>query len=167
MTLYGNRYTILFSSREEVERQLSSNGVEWHTDDQIDDEETVDESIERATGEVKARLNKLFADTDLANSPWVRYRATIITCYYLSIRRGNSSIYESLYYQALDDFERLIGGELYLPELPRTVSNVIMVQNYTSDNRFPFTPIRVDVISSTEVVPGQINVNRVIPFSWF
>lgn len=166
MALQGTRYPILFSSDEEIDRQLSVNGVEWHTDDQSDDSDVRLEVLERATGTAKAKLNKLYADADLANSPWVRYRVTIIACYYLSIRRGNVSIYESLYFDCITDFDKLIDGEYYLSELPISNSPPMMVQNYRTDNRFPFTPVRVDQINSSKIVPGQTNVIGYTPFPW-
>lgn len=167
MTLLGNRYPYLFSSREEIDRQISVQGTEWHSDDVSDDDDVILEVVERATGTVKAKLNRLYADVNLASSPWVRHRATIIACYYLSIRRGNVSIYESLYFQALDEIDQLIDGELFLEELPRNNSNPIAVQNYHTDNRFPFSPIRIDMITSTVIAPGQTNVDRIAAFLWF
>lgn len=166
MALQGTRYPILLSSDEEMDRQLSVDGIEWHTDDQSDDSDVRLEVLERGTGTAKAKLNKLYADADLANSPWVRHRVTIICCYYLSIRRGNVSIYESLYFDAMLDFDKLIDGEYYLSELPISNSPPMMVQNYRTDNRFPFTPVRIDQINSSKIVPGQTNVIGYNPFPW-
>jgi hypothetical protein len=166
MTLQGTRYPILFTSDEEMDRQISVSGVEWHVDDQSDDADVRLEVRERATGTAKAKLNKLFADSDLANSPWVRHRVTIIACYYLSIRRGNVSIYESMHFEALDDFDKLINGEYFIQELPVSNSPPIMVQNYRTDNRFPFTPVRVDLLNSTKTVAGQTNLIGWVPFPW-
>jgi hypothetical protein len=166
MSLQGIRYSILFTSDEEMDRQLSNAGTEWHVDDLSDDADVRLEIKERATGTAKAKLNKLYADSDLANSPWVRHRVTIIACYYLSIRRGNVSIYESAYFEALADFDKLIDGEYYLAELPVTTSQPILVQNYRTDNRFPYTPVRVDQFNSSKIVSGQTNVIGWIPFPW-
>ena len=166
MTLYGNRYPILLTSNEEMDRQLSTTGTEWHVDDQSDDSDVRLETCERATGTAKAKLNKLFADIDLANSPWVRHRVTIIACYYLSIRRGNVSIYESMHFEALSDFDKLIDGEYYLSELPISNSPPLLVQNYRIDNRFPFTPVRIDQLNSSKIVSGQTNVIGWVPFPW-
>jgi hypothetical protein len=149
-----------------MERQLSVTGVEWHVDDVSDDEDVRLEVRERATGTVKAKLNKLYADVDLEKSPWVRHRTTMIACYYLSIRRGSVSIYESQYFEALADLDKLLDGDYYLEELPISNSSPLLVQNYRIDNRYPLTPVRVDQLNSSKIVSGQTNVIGWNPFPW-
>jgi hypothetical protein len=165
MALQGQRYPYLFTSEEEMERLLSEDGALLHTDDVSDNEEMLYEIIERATGRVKQVLNKSFDDVNLAQSPRVREIATIIGCYLLSIRRGNPSLYQEQYIEAMSDLEQIADGELYLSELPRSGNTVAVFQNVSSDNRFPFSPIRVDAITSTRSVGGQF-LNRMIPFLW-
>lgn len=164
---YGTPYPITFTSREEIERQVSADAVNWHTDHQSDDELIMEEEVQRATGTVKSRLNKLFSDIHLSQSPWIRHRCTIIACHNLSIKRGNSSIYESQYFQILEEFVDLLDGELFLEELPRQAGASVVMQNIHTDNRYPFTPIRTDVISSSEIVANQINLDRWSTFTWF
>lgn len=165
MTLYGQRYAYLFTTEEELKRLLSVEGVDLHTDDYDDNDEVIAEVIERATGRVKMVLNKGFDDVDLMNSPRIREIATIIGCYLISIRRGNASLYQEQYIEALADLEQIANGEVYLSELPRSSNTLCVMQNVSSDNRFPFTPIRVDHITSTRTVSGQF-LNRMIPFLW-
>lgn len=161
----GQRYARWFTSREELTRLLSEEAVLLHTDDSEDQEEVLEEIIERATGRVKQELNKAFDDIDLYNSPRIREIATIIGCYLISVRRGNPSLYSEMYMEAMIDLERIASGELYLTELPRSSNTAVVAQNVSSDNRFPFTPIRVDVVTSTRTIGGQF-LNRNLPFLW-
>lgn len=165
MALQGQRYPYLFTSEEEIERLLSEDGALLHTDDVSDNEEMLYEIVERATGRVKQILNKSFDDVNLKNSPRIREIATIIGCYLLSIRRGNPSLYQEQYIEALTDLEQIANGDLFLSELPRSGNTLVVFQNVSSDNRFPFSPIRVDAITSTRSVGGQF-LNRMIPFLW-
>lgn len=165
MALQGQRYPYLFTSEEEMERLLSEDGTLLHTDDVSDNEEMLYELAERATGRVKQVLNKSFDDVNLKNSPRIREIATIIGCYLLSIRRGNPSLYQEQYVEAMSDLEQIADGDLYLSELPRSGNTLVVFQNVSSDNRFPFSPIRVDAITSTRSVGGQF-LNRMIPFLW-
>jgi len=165
MTLSGQRYPYLFTSEDEMLRLVSEDGTLLHTDDVADNDEVIYEIAERATGRIKQVLNKSFDDINLTQSPRIREIATIIGCYLLSIRRGNPSLYAEQYVEALADLEQIANGELYLAELPRSGNTLVVFQNVSSDNRFPFSPIRVDAITSNRTVSGQF-LNRMIPFLW-
>lgn len=165
MTLYGQQYSYLFSSREELERLFSDLGVEMHSDHVPDNTELLQELLQSATGRVKQRLNKSFDDVNLKDSPRIREITTIIAAYLLSIRRGNPSLYQEQYIEALADLDAIAEGEYFIQELPRSNNTMVVMQNVSSDNRFPFTPIRVDSITSTRTVGSQF-LNRAIPFLW-
>jgi hypothetical protein len=165
MTLQGQRYPFVFTSEDEMNRLISEDGALLHTDDVADNEEVMYELCERATGRIKQVLNKSFDDIDLKNSPRIREIATIIGCYLLSIRRGNPSLYAEQYIEALTDLDQIATGDLFLSELPRSGNTLVVFQNVSSDNRFPFTPIRVDSITSNRTVGGQF-LSRMIPFLW-
>ena len=146
-------------------RLISEDGTLLHTDDVTDNDEIIYELTERATGRIKQVLNKSFDDIDLAQSPRIREIATIVGCYLLSIRRGNPSLYAEQYVEALADLEQIANGELYLSELPRSGNTQVVFQNVSSDNRFPYSPIRVDAITSSRTVSSQF-LNRMVPFLW-
>lgn len=165
MTLQGQRYPYLFTSEDEINRLISEDGTLLHTDDVADNDEVLYELAERATGRIKQVLNKGFDDVDLQNSPRIREIATIIGCYLLSIRRGNPSLYAEQYVEALADLDQIASGDLFLSELPRSTNTLVVWQNVSSDNRFPFSPIRVDAITSSRTVGSQF-LNRMIPFLW-
>jgi hypothetical protein len=165
MTLQGQRYPFVFTSEDEMNRLISEDGALLHTDDVADNEEVMYELCERATGRIKQVLNKSFDDINLKDSPRIREIATIIGCYLLSIRRGNPSLYAEQYIEALTDLDQIATGDLFLSELPRSGNTLVVFQNVSSDNRFPFTPIRVDSITSNRTVGGQF-LSRMIPFLW-
>lgn len=165
MALYGQRYPFLFTTEEEMQRLFSEVGVQMHSDDFVDNSEVLYEIIERATGRVKQILNKGFDDSVLHQSPRIREIATIVACYLLSVRRGNPSLYAEMYIEAMADLESIANGDQYLSELPRSSNTLVVFQNVSSDNRFPWTPIRVDWLTSTRTVSGQF-LNRTIPFVW-
>jgi hypothetical protein len=165
MTIPGQLYPFEFTSSEEIKRLFSEDGLDMHTDDFSDSSEIVKEFIQRATGRVKQELNKSFDDVDLQYSPRIREIATIIACYLISIRRGNPSLYSDQYMESMIDLERIANGDLYLSELPRSGNTSVVYQNVSSDNRFPFTPIRVDSITSSRTVGGQY-ISRNLPFLW-
>lgn len=165
MTLPGTRYAYYYTSKDEGINMLSEDGLLNHTDDFFDDEELVQQYVERATGRVKAIMRKAFDDVDLANSPFVREKATIIFCYLISIRRGNPSLYQEQYIEAIEDLKDVVDGTLYLDELPRSSNAAAYMQNVSSDNRNSWTPIRVDPISSTKLT-GKEFIQRVSPFTW-
>ncbi len=165
MTLQGQRYPFVFTSEDEMNRLISEDGALLHTDDVADNEEVMYELCERATGRIKQVLNKSFDDINLKDSPRIREIATIIGCYLLSIRRGNPSLYAEQYIEALTDLDQIATGDSFLSELPRSGNTLVVFQNVSSDNRFPFTPIRVDSITSNRTVGGQF-LSRMIPFLW-
>lgn len=165
MTLSGQRYPYLFTSEDEIMRLISEDGTLLHTDDVADNDEIIYELIERATGRIKQVLNKSFDDVNLAQSPRIREIATIVGCYLLSTRRGNPSLYAEQYVEALADLEQIANGELYISELPRSGNTLVVFQNVSSDNRFPYSPIRVDAITSSRTVSSQF-LNRMVPFLW-
>lgn len=166
MAIQGTPYQYVYTSRKEMEELHSEQGLNMAMDDQSDDDDVLDTLIQRATGRVNQHLNKVFDSVDLQNSQRVREIATIIACYLLSVRRGNPSLYMELYLEAMEDLRDIASGELYLAELPRSSGSPINMQNISSDNRYPFTPMRVDPISATKIT-GKERVARPAIFWWF
>jgi len=154
----------VYTSREERNRLLGEQGTDWHSDDVSDDTDINLEIDIRATARVNQVLQKLFSPVDMNSSPWVRERATIIGCYLDSIRRGNPSLYQEQYIEAIADMEAVVAGDYYL-DLPRSSNASVIFQNVSSDNRFPFTPMRVDPITASRLT-GQEFITRWLPFSW-
>jgi hypothetical protein len=159
-----------YTSLAEIQRLFSVDAVENRRDDytalEPDYVDTMNEIIIRAHYEVKSIINKLFDDSVAKPHPWIRARATYIGAYLLSIRRGNDSQYFNEYLEALEDLTALVNGERYLDDLPANVTSQAVFLNVSSDNRYPFTPMRIDPISATPDVSGVRFVQRYIPFSW-
>lgn len=168
---YTSQLTYVFTSVTEMSRLFSQEAVDVRTDD-VDPIEEADELqdlynelIDRATYRCKSILNKIFADADLYRHPWVREKATIVACYLLSIRRGNPSQYADQFYEAIEEMQALVDGDLVLEDLPRAGFAAIVMQNVHVDNRFPYSPIRVDIINSTKTV-GTEFLQYFVPFAW-
>lgn len=165
-----NSLSFYFTSKAELERLFSSLGIEYRRDDFADypSEYTkvLLEIISQATYEVKAILNKLFEDSDLFRSIWVRRRATIIGCYLFSIRRGNDSQYYNEYLDALADLNDLLEGKLYLEELPSGPGTRVGFYNISTDNRRPAHSVRVDSVTSSDLL-GVKFPQWYRPYLWF
>jgi phage gp36-like protein len=166
MALYGTRLPRVYTSRDEINDSLSEYGVDLRLDDLITGDADVMLSIcEKATARVQSIMRKAFDDIDLANSVWVRERATIIAVYLLSTRRGNPGLLRDQYEEAMVELEMAVSGDLYV-DLARSSDTVAVMQNVNSDNRFPFTPMRVDPLTSTKLVDGQFYRVITYPLAW-
>lgn len=159
-----------YTSKEEIEKLFSVEAVDERLNDydplSTEYDEIVEEIVISAHYEVKSIINKLYEDFVAINHPWIRRRATYIGAYYLSIRRGNDSQYYNEYIDALNDLESLINGERYLEDLTSRVSSQAAYLNVSSDNRYPFSPMRVDPLSAIPNTDGVRFVHRYLPFSW-
>lgn len=158
-----------FTTRTEMERLFSVGAVELRRDDfegnDVEKANVLQEIVVQATYEVKAILNSIFDDSDLAAHPWVRRRATIIGCYMLSIRRGNDAQYYNEYLDALADLQDLLEGKLYIG-LPTSVGASASMVNVSTDNRFPFSPVRADPATSTDYLQGIKFPRYYTPYYW-
>ena len=156
-----------FTSQAEMERVVTVAGVANRVNDYTGGDVTtvMNEVIVEATNEAKAILNQLFDDVDLATHPWIRRRCTLIGCYFLSIRKGNDSEYYNQFLDALADFQDLVDGKYNLG-LPIAGGVRAAMVNVSSDNRFPYTPIRADYLTSTSGMQGLNFVRFYAPFAW-
>lgn len=156
-----------FTSQAEMEREFSVAGVSNRTADYSGSDKTtlINEIIVQATNEAKAVLNQLFDDSDLATHPWIRRRTTLIGCYFLSIRLGNDSEYYTQYLDAIADFQDLIDGKYNLGIAVTGGCRASMI-NVSSDNRYPFTPMRVDTLTSTSESQGADFPKYYVPYYW-
>ncbi len=165
--VYSPSYSgMYFTSQAEMEREFSVTGVSNRVDDYSGGDVTtlMNEIIIQATSEVKAILNSIFDDEDLVTNVWVRRRATLIGCYFLSIRRGNPSEYYNQYLDAMADLQDARDGKVFL-DIAISGQRALMV-NVSTDNRYPFQPIRVDTVSSTSGTEGINFVRYYIPYSF-
>jgi phage gp36-like protein len=166
MALYGTRLTRVYTSRDEIEDMLSEFGTDQRLDDLTDgDADVLLTYIERATSRVQSVMRKAYDDIDLASSVWVRERCTVIAIYLLSKRRGNPALYRDDYEEAMTEMDLAVSGDLWV-DIARSAETVAVMQNVSSDNRFPFTPMRVDPLTSTKIVEGQYFRFITYPLAW-
>ncbi len=133
---------LLLSSRPEVESIFSADGIDLRIDDDDDlvtdgeggtanDEQFLIDALIEASDEGYMRLQVRYDDDVLADSLWVRRRASYIACHILSTRKGNPAQYCAQYERYLKDFDKVAkGGEYFIPRVkPRanfqpTMSNM-------------------------------------------
>ena len=143
--------TTQLTSLQEIQDVFSSEGVENHLEDLIDNPAALDVIVDRASERVFLYLRTKFLEEDVAVSVWAREQATYIACYLISIRRGNPSLYTDLYAQALIDLELVRDGALN-PGIPSKARGV--VQTPIMDSRF-YHVKRTNPAASTRVLPSQ------------
>lgn len=148
----------VLTSLAEMERVLSVEGIEEHTSDVEDNTLIISELTLQATEEVLMYLRDRYDIEDLANSPWVRRRATMIACYMLSIRKGNPSYYGDDYAKALIDIEMARDGEI---NIGLATSNRAVVQTPMLDQRHVQTarinPLRSSQLFGREALPYRVS----------
>jgi hypothetical protein len=143
----------VFTSLEEMQRLMSIDGVDHHTEDYIDPDLAIviNEIIQRATETVLQFLRGRYVVSDMAGSYWVRMKATFIACYYLSIRQGNASLYGEQYQESLMDLALARDG-IINPGLSTPMR--VVLQTPMMDSRF-FHTQRIDPSRSTKTYSGQ------------
>src|SRR5688572_29732972 len=101
---------ILLTSASEIDRIYSSIGVDLRVEDLSGGDQTtaMNEIIAAASETVTSYTQRIYNTSDLVNVPWVRRRATIIACYYLSMRRGNGTQFTREYERVMEDLEKFL-----------------------------------------------------------
>lgn len=151
------------TSREEIARMYSTIGVTLRMDDLVTENES-DMMLElvNAASETVASYTLKYYNTDkIVNSPWIRRRATIIACYYLSMRRANGTQFTREYQLVIEELERFLGpkppiipGQDGNP-VPVRTSMIPTVSSYIIDDRLRYEKLRVRQQYSTKPYPGQ------------
>jgi len=156
-----------FTSLTEMERVFSESGIDLRSDDFIGSEysDLIVSIINSATVRVKTILNKLYDDVDIYENIRVREIATYIACYLLSIRRGNDSLYLGEMLQGMDDLQDMVDGDLFI-DAPRKSEISVNILNFTTDNRNPHFPIKVDYLSNLTMQGVSIFDTKWKPFIW-
>lgn len=152
-----------FTSLEEMQRVYSTIGITLRGDDL--EQENVDnmlvEIIEAATETVASYTLRFYNSAAIQTSPWVRRRATIIACFYLSMRRANGTQYGAEYQRIIEELEKfLTATPPIIPALdgfpsPVRTSNIPTVSSYIVDDRNRYRKLRVSKDYSTKPYPGQ------------
>lgn len=129
--------SILYASQADLERLLSSRGVQSfadHDQDGTSDPDVIDDCLVQASQEIELYC-KRYEPADLANSPLVNRWATVLAVVFLCQRRGNG-VPESL----AEEFKRIyellmqIGSGIFeLPGIAASADSVPKFSNMTVD----------------------------------
>lgn len=152
-------------AKSDLIRYLSRQGVVSHSDHDdsgIEDDEVIDDAIDRASAEITGNLYPLYADDDLDDSSLVKHWCVIAASYYLCVTRGNpvpdSVAHEYEQLTALPDglLERTRRGKFVIPGLRRRSLNVPAFSNLTIDRRYRREKIRVIRANSSTLAASAI-----------
>lgn len=151
MTLVANPYT----TETRIQRLFSSQGVTAFADhDQSGTSDTgvVDDCINRATAEIRARLVRFYEDTDLAGHELINEWATVLATFFLCQRRGNPSpdcFVEDVAY-IRGELKELVSLREILSDIPFRGGSPCTVSNLTVDRRYRQSQIRVTEQNSSD-----------------
>lgn len=151
--------THTYTSAAEMERLFSDIAL----DERIDltgvgaSEDTVlNDMINDATSTIDAYIAKYYAPASVTNNQWVRRRATVFACHYLSQRRGNPALFTQWFDRILGELEKVAEGKLLIPGAASYGDGIPAVTNYYMDSSFGGQKARVDIGNSSEgSYPGQ------------
>jgi len=151
MALVANPYT----TKERIERLFSSQGVTAFADHDSDgnsDAGVVDDCINRATAEIRAKLVRFYQDTDLAGHELINEWATVLATFFLCQRRGNPSpecFAEDVAY-IRQQINELLTLQWVLSDIPFRGGSPCTVSNLTVDRRYRHSRIRVTDQNSSD-----------------
>lgn len=155
--------SVTFTSREEIERVYSTIGVALRLDDmETSDADTMmSEIVDAATATIASYLLMFYDMAAVSDVSWVRRRATIIGCYYLSMRRANGTQFNAEYQRIMEELQQflkyphpMIPGDDGYPAPVRT-SNIPTASSYIVDDRNRRRKLRVNKDYTTKNYPGQ------------
>lgn len=142
-----------------VENLYSEAGVDLAVDDLTGAYET--SAIERAMGQAKDLIAQYalqrYTTEQLAQSNWVIRRATLISCYFLSMRRGNPPpiAWQLAYDEIKLELQSLIQGKILIPDALPFDENIPVVSTQVIDPRYRYTPLRNDPYHTTNDYAGR------------
>lgn len=147
----------MFSTKTEIEQLFSQVGVTLRLDDTADADASTDvvaQIIDDATGIMLTYLWDQYEVATLAASAWVRTRATYISAYLLSMRRGNDAQFVDRYSRILEELQLIYNRQLKIPMMNVLTTTQPTLANYMIDNRSFGPAVRVTA-DSVGTYPGQ------------
>ena len=147
------------TSRDRIVRLYGSLGLNNILDDVVGatEDAVIDQFIVDAEQTIAVRIGRFFTNTSLAQSEWIRSRATWIASYLISKRRGNEHYFESLYMQALNELDAMATGEIPpIADIPMRSDLTPSMSNLVVDDRFYSAKLRVKPFVSV----GSANPER-------
>lgn len=131
--------------------------------DTNDIDEIMSQVIYDAEQTIIVRLNRFYAPAELANSQWVKSRATWIAAHLLSKRRGNEYYFADLHEDALREVDAIATGELPpLPDIAQRDYTYPSMSNLIVDEYFISAKLRV----RQGISVGDTYPNQDVSYSW-
>lgn len=154
--------SIVFTSRNEIERLYSTLAVNLRSDDLSAANQTnmFNDLVNAATSTVASYTLRYYNNIDLVNSSWVRRRATIIAAYYLSMRRANGTQFGLEYQRVIEELEKfLTTNPPFIPNdsgglVPIRSAAIPTVSRQIVDDRYRSDKLRRVPTQSTKPYPG-------------
>lgn len=156
--------SFVYTSITEIEKIYSSAGADFASDDftGADLTQLQLEIVEDATDYINQYVLGRYRATDLADSRWVRTRASWIGAYFLSQRRGNPAP-EPFFSRKEEIEEELIkvrDQKIMIPRLSNKSDFTPALSNYKIDHRFRKAKIRVQQRTSTGGTSSRQDLDR-------
>lgn len=148
----------LLTTREEMRRIFGEDAINLRLDDMTDpsdQDNVVEDIISYASETVLSYLLSHYDESAVSASPWVRRRATILACYYLSERRGNPQQFVAQAKRVMEDLKLVQENGILIPGVPVRAADVPTVSSYRIDDRYLISKQRVVGSQSTKPYPGQ------------
>lgn len=146
------------TSRAEIERVYSTLAVDFRLDDLATDnaDTMMNEIVEAATDTVASYTLRYYNTANLVNAKLARRWATIIGCYYLSMRRANGSQFGLEYRAIMEELTKFLGPTPpFIPGATVRASAIPTVSAYIVDDRMRYNKLRVAKQYTTKPYPGQ------------
>lgn len=155
-----------YTSRTEMNRLFSAQGVEFRLDDAFSCEDDLNFFIDDASSTVDQYASQVYLPADMYTSKWVRIRTTWIACHLLSQRQGNPSLFFGRYEQILDELQRVAQQALIIPELSTREDMVPTMSNIEHDPRYREKTLRVESTVSTGSTSSKQDLSNQITPEW-
>lgn len=160
----------VYTSEDEITRLISSTGVSLRVSDLTGAEKTTYwvEVTEEATDIINQYCTNYEA-SDLADSRWVRSRATWIGLVLLCRRRANpvpGSVMER-YNEIMDELRLILAGILQIPRLAVMYESTPSLSNQRVDDRWRSSKLRTNPNISVGAISGDQNLDMIWTYDWF
>lgn len=140
-----------YTSEAEIKRLYGKKGVELINSDIAGTDVAAlwDEVIADATQTIDQYAAQIYNQSDLAQSRWVRIRATWIAAFRLSQRKGNNDLFAQRYDEIMEELEKIMTLTIMIPNTPLSGDMSPMMSNPTIDPKSNSKKIRVQQEIST------------------
>lgn len=163
--------TSVYTSQDEIERLVSSEGVNLRISD-LTGQNKIDyftELIAEATDIINQYALIYYLAEDMADNRWVRARATWIALALLCRRRANPppATVMDRYEEILADLNAVLIGKIQIPRLGTRTENLPALSNLRVDDRFRTRKLRVNPNISSGSISSQQDLSYEYTYDWF